>query len=174
LLPTPPMLRPVGLPTCWTPPHVSNGFRPRGFSPPRRLTPASVLDMLQSSRTRFAAFPPGRPQPQPRLHSIPKYGTVLGHCRGTTPRFPNSATPLEESHSPVAVPHHCGRCLLAVRAPLLRSLHPEDVAPRAPLPVQSEDVPGHGPSRDCQASLSTGRSTSGRNPRRCALSVDNG
>jgi hypothetical protein len=146
LLPISPTWRPVGLPTCWTPPHVSSGFRPRGFSPPRRLAPAPALGVLQPNRTRFAAFqqnvtPTRDPDTPSRSSGCP------GPPSWPTMCVPNSATPLEEYHSPVAVPHHCGRCPLAVSvspAPVSTSRRCGAVSPRS---LRSEDLQEDGHPR---------------------------
>jgi hypothetical protein len=83
-------------------------FHPRGFSPPRWFTPhRSLGSIAPRNRKGFATFPsvpPANGRPKPTTD-------------GSASLFPATRfTPLEEYPSSVAVPHHCGRCLLAVRS----------------------------------------------------------
>jgi hypothetical protein len=78
-------------------------FRPRGFSPPRRLTPHTGLGSIAPrNRMKFATLPgfsPDNDQPKPI-------------CTGRIPPIPAARfTPSEEFPSSIAVPHHCGLCL---------------------------------------------------------------
>lgn len=161
LLPMSPTWRPAGCPARWTPPHVSSSFRPRGFSPPRRLTPPPASGVLQPNRTRFAAFP----------HNLTPTRDPDRRCRSSgcpgPPSWPllcipNSATPLEEYHSPVAVPHHCGRCPLAVSNSSCSVSTSRRCGAASPLlPVVRR--PSGARAIPCRrASLSTGRSAPGR------------
>jgi len=82
--------------------QATNTFRPRGFSPPRRFTPHTGFGFIAPrNRMKFATFlglATHNPQPKPTIS-------------GKHPPFPAARfTPLEEFPSPVAVPHHCGRC----------------------------------------------------------------
>jgi hypothetical protein len=78
-------------------------FRPRGFSPPRRLAPATAPGVLQPVTVLgFATFPPPHPQPASQLR-VQDLSRDTNH---TPRRIPST----------VAVPHHCGRCPLAVTA----------------------------------------------------------
>jgi hypothetical protein len=77
--------------------HHLDGFSHRdfGFVAPR-------------SRPGFVTFRDDRPI---------QHLTEAKHRRGVAAPFPATRfTPLEEYPSSVAVPHHCGRCLLAVRS----------------------------------------------------------
>jgi len=91
-------------------------FRPRGFSPPRRLAP------LQGSRRVAAWFGWGSlrftacPSPQ-SLRSTRRPRAPTG-ASGWTPFPATRFIPLEAFPSSAAVPHHCGRCPPAVPSPL--------------------------------------------------------
>jgi len=81
-------------------------FRPRGFSPPRRFAPLAWFQVYCNpvpERVRRVSRRPSLP-PKPKLG-----------VRRLPPPFPTTRfAPFEEYPSPVAVPHHCGRCLPAV------------------------------------------------------------
>jgi hypothetical protein len=88
-------------------------FRPRGFPPPRRFTPHSGLECVA---TRDG-------------HGVRSVSAVLSILPGPktyqgweSHRFlATGFTPLEESPSSVAVPHHCGRYPPDVGSPSTRS-----------------------------------------------------
>jgi hypothetical protein len=93
--------------------HLGFSFRPRGFSPPRRLSPRNSRGLV-ASRCRSWGSPrflsAGSERSEDRLE----------HRR----TFPAAPTPLEELPSPAAVPCLHGRCPLAVprcRSPRLAS-----------------------------------------------------
>jgi hypothetical protein len=80
-------------------------FRPRGFSPPRRLPPHRGCGFVAPrcrlwSSTRFPSRIPGHPRVSCKSFAFP------------APRV----IPFEEFPSSAAVPHHCGRCPLAFAA----------------------------------------------------------
>jgi len=85
-------------------------FRPRGFSPPRRLTPRPGPECIATragqDSLRFTL-------------SLPTQSLDKSMDRSGNPtRLPATRfTPFEEYPSSVAVPHHCGRCLPAVTSP---------------------------------------------------------
>jgi hypothetical protein len=88
-------------------------FRPRGFSPPRRVAPQKSPGLVASRyRKEFAAFR------HRSRHSPPDTSEeVLARVRSTT-AFPAAPfTPLEEVPPPAAASHHCDRCPLAVAPP---------------------------------------------------------
>jgi hypothetical protein len=77
-------------------------FRPRGFSPPRRLAP--------HRRCGFVA-------PRCRLWGPSRFPGPVPPSRWRwvrAVRSPRRGTPYEEFPSSAAVPHRCGRCLLDV------------------------------------------------------------
>jgi hypothetical protein len=81
-------------------------FRPCGFSPLQRFTPRTGFEFIAPrNRMEFATFPASAP-----TRCRPKSTTD-----GEPSPFPATRfTPSEEYPSPVAVPHHCGLCPLAV------------------------------------------------------------
>jgi hypothetical protein len=103
-------------------------FRPRGFSPPRRLPPHQGCGFVAprcrprgSSRCR-APCPrtPDRTEIRPNRRQAADPRGRWGPVRP----FPRCGQPFEGFPSPAAVPHHCGLCLPAVaRARAHRRLH---------------------------------------------------
>jgi len=79
---------------------TAHKFRPRGFSPPRRLRP--------SVRCGFVA-----PHSQTGFAVLPDRQTPIRRCWRCRP-FPTTHSPFEAFPSLVAVPHHCGRFPLDV------------------------------------------------------------
>ena len=78
-------------------------FRPRGFSPPRRLAPRDGLECVATRAD----------------HGVRRVSTWLAGRSLLLPRrpgFPATQLPLDEFPSLTAVPHHCGRCPPVVTA----------------------------------------------------------
>jgi hypothetical protein len=173
LLPISPTWRPVSLPTCWTPPHVSSGFRPRGFSPPRRLTPAPASGVLQPNRTRFAAFqhnltPTRDPDTRCRSSGCPgplSWPTAVRSQQRYTPRRIPLAGSGTASLRPLPSCRSISTCS-GLHIPKMRRREPSLPAVRRPS--------GTRPSTACRASLSTGRSSPGRGQLRHARFADGG
>lgn len=87
-------------------------FRPRGSSPPRRLSPPDAfVGLLHPTSDPEVRRVSGFPLPPPRFRSRESLA-----ADGVTVAVPPTLTPLEESPSPAAVPCHHGLCLLAVTA----------------------------------------------------------
>ena len=105
-------------------------FRPRGFAPPRRFPPreshGSVAPRNRSRVRRVSCVPPARATRRRlgRTGSIP------------ATRF----TPFEDFPSSVAVPHHCGRCLLAVTVLPGAGVPAEAVVRCRPPPAEARGV----------------------------------
>jgi hypothetical protein len=85
--------------------HPSSSFRPRGFSPPRRLSPRRGCRFVAPccrlwGSTRCPLRLPDRPKAPCKTVAFP------------APHF----IPFEEFPSSAAAPHHCGRCLPVITA----------------------------------------------------------
>jgi hypothetical protein len=106
-------------------PIRSSRVRPRGLSPPRRVAPQrgcrSVAPCSGHGVHRVLRVGPPVPRPKPGP----------GHLARPTVR-----SPLDEFHSSAAVPHHCGRCLLAVPPPS----SPREGCPPAPAHSRCEHL----------------------------------
>jgi hypothetical protein len=86
--------------------HAPTSFRPRGFSPPRRLSPRRGCGFVA---------PRCRPWGSSRFRlPAPAASAEAAGARTPSPRC--GLTPFEGFPSPIAAPHHCGRCLHAVAA----------------------------------------------------------
>jgi len=95
--------------------QATDMFRPRGFAPPRRLTPRKGYGLIASrNQMEFVTFPSCAP-----IFHRPKSTTDGRRSPFPATRF----TPFKEFPSPVAVPHHCGRYPPAVLSRRVRSLH---------------------------------------------------
>jgi hypothetical protein len=91
--------------------HIA--FRPRGFSPPRRLAPLGGSGMLQPDPDRVRCV--SRRLPSARLLRDPK--VPLQAVELHPPFLATRLVPFEAFPSSTAVPHHCGLCLPAVVVP---------------------------------------------------------
>jgi hypothetical protein len=137
-----------------TAPPVQLPFRPRGFTPPRRLSPREGprACCIPLPVLGFTAFPetrsPRSPDPTTEVAA-----SEAGVRQASLPAA--RSLPLEEFSPPTAVPCHHGLCPLAVVAP------PGGSAPRSPLPVGGSGAVRRNPStsRRCSANGSVASDT---------------